>query len=114
MEQIVLAYGLTRESVTAIMMTDKKSKVKVRSPDGDTDFFDIVAGELQAEVLAPYLFIICLNYVLRTLIDLIKENGLTLEKARSRRYHIRNISKTPSIMSYLLLSVVSLNTTFSL
>ena len=34
--------------------------------DGDTDYFDIVAGELQGDVLASYLFIICLDYVMRT------------------------------------------------
>ena len=28
-----------------------------------TDYFDIVAGVLQGDTLAPYLFIICLDYV---------------------------------------------------
>ena len=41
----------------------------VRTPDGDTDCFDIVAGVLQGDTLALYLFIICLDYVLRTSID---------------------------------------------
>ena len=50
----------------------------------ETDFFDIVAGVLQRFTLAPYLFIICLDYVLQMPIDLMKENGLTLEKAKSR------------------------------
>ena len=36
----------------------------VCSPDGDTDYFDIVAGVLQGDTLATYLFIICLDYVL--------------------------------------------------
>ena len=57
-------------------------KVKVRSPDGDTDFFDFVAVVLQGDTLTPYLLIICLDYVLRTSIDLMKENYLTLAKAR--------------------------------
>ena len=35
----------------------------VRLPDSDTDFFDFVAGILQRETLAPFLFIICLVYV---------------------------------------------------
>ena len=60
--------------------------MKVRSPDGDTDYFDIVAGVLKGDTLAPYLFIICLDYVLRTLIDKIKENGFDLTKKRSSRY----------------------------
>ena len=46
MEQILLAYGVPRETVTAIMVLYSNSKVKVRSPDGDTVFFDIVAGIL--------------------------------------------------------------------
>ena len=36
----------------------------VGSPDGDTEYFDIVAGVLQGDTLPPYLFIICLDYVL--------------------------------------------------
>ena len=61
-------------------------KVKVHSLDGDTDYFDIGAGVLQGDTLAPYLFIICLDYVLRTPIDLMKENSFKLAKERSRRY----------------------------
>ena len=36
-------------------------KVKVHSPDGDTDYFNIVDDVLQGDTLAPYLFIICLE-----------------------------------------------------
>ena len=58
MEQILLPYGLPKEIIAAIMMLYRNTKVKVRSPDGDTDYFDIVAGVLQGDTLAPYLFII--------------------------------------------------------
>ena len=78
MEQILLTYGLSKEIVTAIMMLYRNMKVKVHFPDGDTDYFDIVA--LQGDTLAPYLFIICLDYVLRTSIDKLKENGFKLTK----------------------------------
>ena len=88
MEQILLAYGLSKETVAAIIILYRSIKVKVRSPDGDTDYFDIVAGVLQGDTLATYLFIICLDYVLRTSIDKIKENGLELTKKRSRRYYL--------------------------
>ena len=60
--------------------------------DGDTDYFDIVAGVLQRDTLASYLFIICLVYVLRTSIDKIKENGFDLTKNRSRRYPAKTIT----------------------
>ena len=60
--------------------------MKVRSPDEDTEYFDIVAGVLQRDTLVPYLFIICLDYILRTSIDKIRENGFELTKKISRRY----------------------------
>ena len=58
----------------------------------ETENFDIVAGVLQGDTLAPYLFIICLDYVLRTSIDKIKENGFELTKKRSRRYPATTIT----------------------
>ena len=91
MEQILLAYGLPKESVAAITILYRNTKVKVRSPDGDTEYFDIIAGVLQGDTLAPYLFIICPNYVLRTSIDKIREKGFKLTKKRSRRYPAKTI-----------------------
>ena len=52
----------------------------------------IVAGVLQGDTLAPYLFIISLDYVLRTSIDKIRENGFELTKKRSRRYPAKTIT----------------------
>ena len=91
MEQILLEYALPKETVAAIMILYRNTKVKVRSPDGDTVYFDIVTGVLQGDTLAPYLFIICLDYVLRTSIDKIIENGFKLTK-RSRRYPAKTIT----------------------
>ena len=66
--------------------------IYIRSPDGHTEYFDIVAGVLQGDTLVPYLFIICLDYVLRISIDKIKENGFELTKKRSRRYPTKTIT----------------------
>ena len=85
MKQILFAYSLPKGTAAAIMMLYKNMKVKVHSPDGNTDFFDIVADVLQGDMLAPYLFIICLDYILQMSIDLMKGNGFTLAKERSRR-----------------------------
>ena len=82
MEQILLAYSLPEETVAAIMMLSRKTHVKVPSPDWDKDYFDIVAGVLKGDTLAPYLFIICIDYVLRTSIDKIKKNVFKLTKER--------------------------------
>ena len=86
MEQILFPYGLPKETVAAIMVLYRNTKVKLRSPDGHTDYFDILASVLQGDTLATYLLIICLDYVLRTYIDKIKENGFKLTKERSKRY----------------------------
>ena len=92
MEQILLAYIITEETAAAITILYRNTKVKLRSPDGDTDYFDIVAGVLQGDTLAPYLFIICLDYVLRTSIDKIKENDFEVTKKRIRRYPAKTIT----------------------
>ena len=62
------------------MVLYRNIKVKVCSTDGSTDFLDIVACVQQGDILAPYLFIICLDYVLRTYTDKMKENGFKLTK----------------------------------
>ena len=66
--------------------------MKVRSPDGDAEYIDIVAGVLQGDTLALYLFIVCLDNLLRTSIDKIRENGFELTKKRSRRYPAKTIT----------------------
>ena len=73
------------------MMLYKNTKVKVHFLDGDTDYFDIVAGVLQGDTLAPCFFIISLDYVLKTSIDKIKENSFKLTKERSRKYLAQTI-----------------------
>ena len=60
--------------------------------DKINSIFDIVTGVLQGDMLAPYLFIICLDYMLRTSIDKIRENGFELTKKRSRRYPTKTIT----------------------
>ena len=53
------------------MILYKNTKAIVRSPNGDTDLFDIVAEAFQGNTLALYIFIIYLNYVVWMSIDLI-------------------------------------------
>ena len=89
MEQILLVYGLPKETVAAITILYRNTKVKVRSLDGDIEYFDIVAGVLQGDTLAPYLFIICLDYVLRTSIDKIRER-LRADKEKKQKVPRKN------------------------
>ena len=68
------------------MILYTNTRAIVRSPDGDTPFFDITTGVLQGDNLAPYLFIICLDYIMRTSIDNNSQYGLTLTERKSSRY----------------------------
>ena len=108
MEQILLSHGLPKETVATIMMLYKNiiyvAKVKISSSDGDTDYFDIGADVLQGDTLAPYLFIICLVYVLRTSVDIMKDNSFKLVKERSRRYHAQAITDADSADDIALLA----------
>ena len=96
------------------MILCKNTKVKGHSPDGNTDYFDIVAVVLQGDTLAPYLFIICLDNVIWASID---KNGVKLKKETSWRYpartitdannadHISLLANTPSQANTLLHSL---------
>ena len=92
MEKILPAYGIPKQTVAAIMILYRNTKAEVRSPDGGQAYLDIVAGVLQGDTLAPYLFLICLDYVLRTSIDKIKESGFELTKKSGSRYPAKTIT----------------------
>ena len=88
MVHILLSYGIPEETVSAIMM----SRAIVRSTDGDTDFFEIKASVLQGDTLAPYLFVICQDNILRHSTDQYRKYGLTLTPVRGRRYPTKTIT----------------------
>ena len=67
MEQILEAYGIPNGIIKAIMLMYKNTQGFARSADGDAEIFDIIAGKLQGDTLALYLFIIALDYLLRNL-----------------------------------------------
>ena len=65
MAYIIKSYGILMKIINAIMILYRYTKSMVRSPDGDTEYFDINAGVLQGGTLAPLLFIITLDYILK-------------------------------------------------
>ena len=64
MKEILSAYGIPKETVDAIIILYQDTRFMVCSPHEDTDLFDISAGVLQGDTLAPYILIICLDYEL--------------------------------------------------
>ena len=97
-EQILLTYDLSKETVSTIMMLYKDMKSMVHSLNGDTV---IEARVLQGDTLIPFLSILCLDYVLWTSIDWMKENGFPLKKkkkARSWQYQTETISDADDLV----------------
>ena len=90
MEQILLTYTLPKETIAAIMMLHRNTKVKVRSPDGDR-LLQHCSRCTARRHISSIPFIICLDYVLRTSIDKMKENGFKLTKERRKRYPAQTI-----------------------
>ena len=84
----------------------------VRSPDGNTEFFDIVSGVLQGDTLAPFLFIHGLDYVLRISADLHADLGFTLTRARSSRYLAQFITDVDYADDLALLSDTTEDATY--
>ena len=80
----------------AIKLLYEDTKAKVLSPDGETELFDILAGVLQGDTLAPYLFVIIIDYVMRKAVgNKAEEIGFRLDNRRSRR-------KSPTIVTDLM------------
>ena len=84
MFQILQAYGIPETVVNAIKVMYRDTSATVTTPEGQTDPFVIGTGVLQGDPLAPFLFIIVLDYALRSSIT--NNHGLTLKHRRSRRH----------------------------
>ena len=86
MLKILVAYDIPEELTTAIADTYSNTKAKVITPDGETDAFQIYSGVLQGDTLAPYLFVIVLDYALRQAIQGREEDlGFRLTRRLSSR-----------------------------
>ena len=92
MFEILPLYGIPDEVVKAVRSLYTNTKATVITPDGETDFFNIEVGVLQGDTLAPFLFIIVLDYILRLSFDQHSEKGLQLHPRRSRRHPAQYIT----------------------
>ena len=86
MYQILEAYGIPPDVVAAIRVMYENTSAVVITPEGETEQFSIDTGVLQGDPLAPFLFIICLDYALRSAIT--DSDGLTLKRRRSSRHTV--------------------------
>ena len=85
MMTILKAYDIPEKLLTAINLMYTGTKARVLSPDGETELFEILAGVLQGDTLAPYLFAIVLDYAMRKALEGREDLGFELQRRRSRR-----------------------------
>ncbi len=64
MLKILRAYGVPDRLVEAISSIYRNNKAKVMSPDGETELFSISAGVFQGDTLAPFMFVLVVDYAL--------------------------------------------------
>ena len=105
MLKILAAYGIPSRIVSVIGLMYKGTRAKVLSPDGESKLFDILAGVLQGDTLAPYLFAIVIDYCMRKAVNGDDEKlGFTLEQRKSRRIGPKNITDVDFADDIALLS----------
>ncbi|MCP4493068.1 MAG: hypothetical protein GY820_38085 [Gammaproteobacteria bacterium] len=82
---ILRVYGIPHEIVQLIERLYDDTIAQVITEDGLTEAFLILAGVMQGDILAPYLFIISIDYILTKAMEG-NDFGFTLHQQRSRRY----------------------------
>jgi hypothetical protein len=86
MLKILEAYVIPISLVNAIAGGYKNTRARVLTPDGLTEEFQIHSGVLQGDTLAPYIFVIMLNYALRQAINGREDElGFQMHQRQSRR-----------------------------
>ena len=70
MERILALYYVPLELVQVIMMMYRGSVAIVKTKDGESGPIPLSVGVLQGDTLAPYLFIIMVDYVMRNSVDI--------------------------------------------
>ena len=86
MLHILEAYGIPEVIIQTIALTYKDTHAKVITPDKETEHFEITKGVLQSDTLAPFLFVITLDYAMRQAIRGHEEEfGFEITMKQSRR-----------------------------
>ena len=94
MFEILELYGIPNEIIAAIKVMYTDTSSTILTTDGETPSFPILAGILQGDTLAPFLFIIVVDYVMRISVDTMSENGYQLRPKRSSRYPAEFLTDT--------------------
>ena len=94
MFEILGLYGIPPPILNAIKLLYTNNTSTVLSPDGETAPIDIKAGILQGDTLAPFLFIIVVDYILRMSLDQSKQKGIEIKPRTSSRHPAEYVTDT--------------------
>ena len=82
---VLRAYNVPEQLIAAVMALYHDTRAAVITPDGLSNYFRTTSGVLQGDTLAPFLFVLVLDWVLRT--DLpSNEDGFLLCRRTSSRH----------------------------
>jgi len=84
LRDILAFYNIPETVINAIMSLYTDTTACVRTSSGCTDEFGTTSGVLQGDTLAPYLFVIVMDYIMR--ISLTAEDGYTVRRRMSARH----------------------------
>ena len=94
MFEILKLYGIPDKIISAIRVLYTDTSSTILTTDGETPPFSINAGILQGDTLAPFLFIIVVDYVLRMSVDTITSKGFEIKPRRSTRHPAQYLTDT--------------------
>ena len=94
MFEILELYGIPNEIIAAIKLMYTDTSSTILTTDGETPSCPILAGILQGDTLAPFLFIMLLTMYVRISADTMSENGYQLRPKRSSRYPAELLTDT--------------------
>ena len=83
--EILAAYAVPQEIIKAIRVAYTNTTAQVITEDSNTDISSTEAGVLQGGTLAPYLFIIFIDYVMQTSTENRENLGFTITQRLSQR-----------------------------
>ena len=87
MLEILRKYGVPRKLCDAIGKFYESNFAILSSHDGETDLFQIQAGVLQGDTLAPFFFVLIVDYAMRQAIDgHVEQLGFEITPRKSQRH----------------------------
>uniref|UniRef100_A0A1I8JEX0 Reverse transcriptase domain-containing protein n=1 Tax=Macrostomum lignano TaxID=282301 RepID=A0A1I8JEX0_9PLAT len=88
---VLRAYHVPQRLVSAVMALYQDTQAAVVTPDGLSDPFSTTSGVLQGDTLAPFLFVLVLDWVLRTALPS-DADGFMLCRRTSSRHPEKRLS----------------------